>query len=221
MKEMDLIVGPRIPAELMQKERKRFLIPSALLGAAAIFLLISIFMPYWLMTLHAPQYPGGLQVQLYVNQVTGDVDEIDGLNHYIGMRSMKDAAPLERSLSIFIIIGVVLLVIAAIYIHSPVAAFFSFPALFFPAIFLGDLYFWMRNFGLNLDPKAPLSGAIKPFVPPILGTGAVGQFRTVATWDVGLYLSILASIFIIVGLYYHRKAYKPLLESRLKEASEK
>lgn len=221
MKEMDLIVGPRIPVELMQKERKRFLLPSALLGAAAIFLLISIFLPYWRMTLHAPQYPGGLQVKLYVNQVTGDVDEIDGLNHYIGMRSMKDAAPLERSLSIFIIIGVVLLVIAAIYIHSPIAAFFSFPALFFPVIFLGDLYFWMRNFGLNLDPRAPLSGAIKPFVPPILGTGAVGQFRTVATWDIGLYLSILASILIVVGLYYHRKAYKPLMDARLQEANEK
>lgn len=221
MKEMDLIVGPRIPVELMQKERKRFLLPSALLGAAAIFLLISIFLPYWRMTLHAPQYPGGLQVKLYVNQVTGDVDEIDGLNHYIGMRSMKDAAPLERSLSIFIIIGVVLLVIAAIYIHSPIAAFFSFPALFFPVIFLADLYFWMRNFGLNLDPRAPLSGAIKPFVPPILGTGAVGQFRTVATWDIGLYLSILASILIVVGLYYHRKAYKPLMDARLQEANEK
>lgn len=220
MKEMDLIVGPRIPAELLQKERKRFLLPSALLGAAAIFLLISIFLPYWRMTLHAPQYPGGLQIQLYVNQVTGDVDEIDGLNHYIGMRSMKDAAPLERSLSIFMIIGVVLLVAAAIYIHSPVAAFFSFPAFLFPAIFLGDLYFWMRNFGLNLDPKAPLSGAVKPFVPPILGTGMVGQFRTVATWDIGLILSILASILIVGGLYYHRKAYKPLMDASLQEAKE-
>lgn len=217
MKEMDLIVGPRIPVELLQKERKRFLMPNLLLGAAAVFLIISIFLPYWKMTLHAPQYPGGLHIQLYVNHVTGDVDEIDGLNHYIGMRSMKDAAPLERSLSIIIILGIVLLVLSAIYIHSPVAAFFSFPAFLFPAIFLGDLYFWMRNFGLNLDPKAPLSSAIKPFVPPVLGTGTVGQFRTVATWEIGLYLSIFASILIIIGLYFHRKAYKPLMEARFEE----
>ncbi len=216
MKEMDLIVGPRIPAEMLKNERKRFLLPTLLLGAAGICLLISIFLPYWRMTLHAPQYPGGLQIQLYVNQVKGDVDEIDGLNHYIGMRSMKDAAPLERSLSIIMIAGIVLLAVGAIYIHSPVAAFFSFPAFLFPAIFLGDLYFWMRNFGLNLDPKAPLSSSVKPFVPPILGTGMVGQFKTVATWDIGLYLALLASLLIVVGLYYHRKAYKPLLEARLK-----
>lgn len=215
MKEMDLIVGPRIPEEMLKNERKRFLLPTLFLGAAGILLLISIFLPYWRMTLHAPQYPGGLQIQLYVNQVTGDVDEIDGLNHYIGMRSMKDAAPLERSLSIIIIAGIVLLAVGAIYIHSPVAAFFSFPAFLFPAIFLGDLYFWMRNFGLNLDPKAPLSSSIKPFVPPILGTGMVGQFKTVAVWDIGLYLALLASLLIVIGLYYHRKAYKPLLEARL------
>lgn len=216
MKEMDLIVGPRIPEEMLKNERKRFLLPTLFLGAAGILLLISIFLPYWRMTLHAPQYPGGLQIQLYVNQVTGDVDEIDGLNHYIGMRSMKDAAPLERSLSIIMIAGIVLLAVGAIYIHSPVAAFFSFPAFLFPAIFLGDLYFWMRNFGLNLDPKAPLSSSVKPFVPPILGTGMVGQFKTVATWDIGLYLALLASLLIVIGLYYHRKAYKPLLEARLK-----
>lgn len=216
MKEMDLIVGPRIPEEMLKNERKRFLLPTLFLGAAGILLLISIFLPYWRMTLHAPQYPGGLQIQLYVNQVTGDVDEIDGLNHYIGMRSMKDAAPLERSLSIIMIAGIVLLAVGAIYIHSPVAAFFSFPAFLFPAIFLGDLYFWMRNFGLNLDPKAPLSSSVKPFVPPIVGTGMVGQFKTVATWDIGLYLALLASLLIVVGLYYHRKAYKPLLEARLK-----
>ncbi|MCK6619120.1 MAG: cytochrome C [Calditrichaceae bacterium] len=216
MKEMDLIVGPRIPEEMLKNERKRFLLPTLFLGAAGILLLISIFLPYWRMTLHAPQYPGGLQIQLYVNQVTGDVDEIDGLNHYIGMRSMKDAAPLERSLSIIMIAGIVLLAVGAIYIHSPVAAFFSFPAFLFPAIFLGDLYFWMRNFGLNLDPKAPLSSSVKPFVPPIVGTGMVGQFKTVATWDIGLYLALLASLLIVIGLYYHRKAYKPLLEARLK-----
>ncbi|NIV03876.1 MAG: cytochrome C [Calditrichae bacterium] len=220
MKDLDLIVGPRVPQELLKRERKRFLLPTVFLGLAGLLLLVSIFFPYWRMTLHAPQYPGGLQIQLYVNHVTGDVEEIDGLNHYIGMRSMKDAAPLERSLSIVMIAVIVLLAIGAIYIHSPIALFFSFPAFLFPVIFLGDLYFWMWNYGTNLDPRAPLSGAIEPFVPPILGVGKVGQFKTVASWDIGLYLSIVASILIIIGLYFHRKAYKPLIESKFQEAKE-
>jgi len=54
------------------------------------------------------------------------------------------------------------------------------------------MYFWMANFGLNLDPTAALSGAIDPFVPPILGVGAIAQFRTVASLQIGMYLAILA-----------------------------
>jgi len=216
MKESELIFGPRIPKESWENGRKRFLIPSILLVIAAIILLISIFTPYWGITLHAPQYPGGLEAKLYVNRVTGDVNEIDGLNHYIGMKPMGEAAPLERSLSIFMIVGIVLLTISAIYVHSPIALFLSVPAILYPVFFLGDLYFWLWNFGMNLDKRAPLSGAIKPFVPPLLGEGKIGQFRTVASWEIGLYMSIVASILILVGLYYHRKAYKPLMEAKLK-----
>ncbi len=215
MKDIDMLLGPRIPKELLIKERKRFLKPAIFFGLAAILLLSSIFTPYWKLTLFAPQYPGGLYIQTYINHVDGDVQEIDQLNHYIGMRSMQDAAPLERSLSIIIIIAIVLLVIGSIYVHSPVAAFLAFPAILFPVIFIGDLYFWLRNFGMNLDPRAPLSNAVKPFVPPILGTGYVGQFKTVASWEIGLWIAFAASALIIAGLYFHRKIYKPLLEEEL------
>ena len=213
MKELEMVVGPRVPRDLLKQERKRFLLPTAFLGGAVLLLLISIFLPYWSLTLHAPQYPGGLKIQLYVNHVTGDVHEIDGLNHYIGMRSMEDAAAIERTLSIIMIVGIGLLAVAAIYVHSPMAVFFSFPAFLFPVIFLSDLYFWLWNFGTNLDPKAPLSSSVKPFVPPLLGEGNVGQFKTVASWDIGLIMAILASLLIGVGLYFHRRAYKPLLEA--------
>ncbi len=216
MKENELIFGPRIPKELWETERKRFLIPSIIMIVAALILLISIFMPYWSITLHAPQYPGGLVADLYVNRATGDVRELDGLNHYIGMKPLGEAAPLERSLSMLMIAGIVLLVVGAIYVHSPIALFLAIPAILYPLFFLGDLYFWLWNYGMNLDKRAPLSGAIKPFVPPLLGEGKIGQFRTVATWETGLYLSIAASILIIVGLYFHRRAYKPLMEAKFK-----
>lgn len=211
MKENELIFGPRIPRELWVKERKRFLIPTIVLSTAAVLLFISIFFPYWKITLFAPQYPQGLRATMYVNKLTGDVQEIDELNHYIGMKPMGEAAVLERTLSIFIVIGIALLIAGAAYIHSPFALFLCIPAVFYPAFFLGDLYFWMRNFGMNLDKRAPLSGAIKPFVPPILGEGKIAQFLTTATWETGLYMSIAASVLILVGLYFHRKAYKPLL----------
>jgi hypothetical protein len=211
MKENELILGPRVPKELWEKEKRRFMIPTIIMLAAAIILFISIFLPYWKLTLFAPQYPGGLKAQMYVNRLTGDIQEIDGLNHYIGMKPLGEAAVLERTLSVYIIIGLALLIIGTIYVHSPLALFLAIPAIMYPAFFLGDLYFWMRTFGTNLDQNAPLKNAVKPFVPPLLGEGKIAQFSTVATWEVGLFLSIAASVLIIVGLYFHRRAYKPLV----------
>ncbi|MDX1688466.1 MAG: hypothetical protein R3248_10825 [Candidatus Promineifilaceae bacterium] len=208
------IIGPRTPPDEMSRDALRYLLPSVFLALAAFCLIVSIFQPYWRMKLLAPQYPGGLEVQVYVNQMTGDVQEIDGLNHYIGMRPLGEAAQLERSLSIYAISVLSLLIVAAIWVHTKYAALLALPALLYPAIFLADMYFWMRNFGLNLDPTAALSGAIDPFVPPILGEGIVGQFRTVANVDSGFYLALLSSFLILVGLYFHRRAYKPLVEEQ-------
>jgi copper chaperone NosL len=206
------IVGPRAPEDA-GPDRLRYRWPTILLGAAAALLIASIFLPYWKMTLHAPQYPKGLHVTVFVNRLTGDVAEIDGLNHYIGMRPLGEAAQLERSVSIAAIAIVGLLVLAAIFIHTRWAALLALPAILMPFLFIGDMYFWMRNFGQNLDPTAPLSSAIEPFTPPILGEGVVGQFRTVASWEIGLLMAFLASGLTLAGLYMHRRAYKPLVDA--------
>jgi len=192
--------------------RGRYLLPTLLLTLAATLLLGSIFLPYWRMTLHAPQYPSGLQVQAYINRLEGDVHEIDGLNHYIGMRPLNEAATLERSLSGMMIAALALLTVGAVFIHSRWAMLLSLPAVLFPAGFLLDLYLWMAYFGHHLDPRAPLSSAIKPFTPPVIGQGNVGQFTTIAMPDVGLVLATVASAMILLGVWFHRRAYKPLFD---------
>jgi len=212
MSAMRRIVGPRAPAEIDEKGRTTYRLPNILLGVAAVLLLVSVFLPYWKMTLHAPQYPQGLSVEVFINRMTGDVAEIDGLNHYIGMRPLGEAAQLERAISFVAVSALVLLVLAAIYVHSPWAFLLALPAILWPFIFIGDMYFWMRHFGLNLDPTAPLSSSIDPFVPPILGSGMVGQFETVASFEIGLWLAFLAVALILAGLFYQRRAYKPLVE---------
>lgn len=207
------ILGPRIPVEELERRRWRYLAPSLLLTVARVLLLVSIFVPYWTMELRAPQYPDGLHVQAYINHLEGDVAEIDGLNHYIGMRPLEDAAQLERSLSIAMIITLVLMVEGAIYVHSRWAALLTLPVLVFPAFFLLDLYYWLHTFGQNLDPRAPLSNAIKPFTPPVLGVGKIGQFETVAQAGMGWWLAVAAAGSTIVALLLHRRAYKPLFEA--------
>lgn len=215
---VEKILGPRVPADELKAHRARYLLPTLLFVFAAILLLVSIFLPYWKLTLHAPQYPAGLAVEAYLNRVTGDVGEIDGLNHYIGMRPLAEAASFEKSVSILGTVVVALLILAAVFVHNRWAALLALPALLFPVIFLADLQFWLANFGQNLDPTAPLSSSVKPFVPPVLFTGHIAQFSTTAVPGLGLWLAIIASILILLGLYFHRKAYKPLVDASHKTA---
>lgn len=211
---VEKILGPRVPAEEMRAHRSRYLIPTVLFLVAALLLLISIFLPYWQLTLHAPQYPKGLTVQAYLNHLEGDVQEIDGLNHYIGMRPLGEAATFEKSISIIGVVVVALLILAAVFVHTKWAALLALPALVFPLVFLLDLQFWLANFGQNLDPTAALSSSVKPFVPKVLGVGKIAQFSTDARPAAGLWLAIAASLLILVGLYFHRRAYKPLMDAR-------
>jgi hypothetical protein len=217
MAKLQQIVGPRAPAEELAAHRLRYLWPSLCLAGAAILIIISIFLPYWSLVLHAPQYPKGLVVNAYINHLAGDVQEIDSLNHYIGMRPLGEAAQLERSISVFAISALALLVLAAVFIHSPWAALLSLPAVLLPPVFLADLYFWLNHFGQNLDPRAALSNSVDPFTPTILGEGIIGQFKTVAYADFGLLLASAASLLILVGLYLQRRAYKPLVDGSSKQ----
>jgi copper chaperone NosL len=181
-----------------------------LIAAAVLF--VSTFFPYWRMEMEAPQYPRGLEMSVYVNRVEGDVQEVDTLNHYIGMRPLSEAGALERSLAVIAIAALVMLVVAAIFIHNPCALLLTWPVMLYPAIFLADLWYWMQDFGLNLDDTAALSNIIEPFVPPLLGEGKIAQFRTNAIWESGLWMAVAASVLIAFGIFFHRRAYKPLLE---------
>jgi hypothetical protein len=215
--KLDRILGPRAPAEKLGVRHLRYLWPTLFLVSAAVLIIVSIFLPYWSLVLHAPQYPQGLVVHAYLSRLEGDVQEIDGLNHYIGMRPLGEAAQFEKSISIFAISALALLVMAAIFVHSPWSALLTLPAILLPVVFLADLYYWLNNFGQNLDPNAALSSAIKPFTPTILGEGIIGQFKTVAFADFGLLMALGASILILVGLYFQRQAYKPLVEAQVQK----
>jgi nitrous oxidase accessory protein len=164
-----------------------------LLCVAAAALAVSPCFPYWKMKLSAPQYPKGLYLTVYPHSVTGDVREIDGLNHYIGLRKIADAAAAERRLGTPAILLIAACLVAAALWRSRWAVLLAVPAILFPPLFFADLYFWLRDSGLHLDPKAALSSSIKPFVPQVFGHGKIAQFKTDATLDVGFYLSVFAA----------------------------
>ena len=211
---LERLIGPRVQLGELKQRGLRYSTPSFLLLVARVLILVSLFIPYWHMELVAPQYPDNLHLTAHINSLSGDVAEINGLNHYIGMRPLEEAAQFERSVGAYVLIIFVVLLELASWVHNRWAALLVLPAVLFPVVFLTDLHLWMSHFGQNLDPDAPLSNAIDPFVPPILGTGVVGQFETIARPGTGLILSAVASVVIIAALFFHRRAYKPLLDAR-------
>jgi copper chaperone NosL len=169
------------------------LVSVLLLGVATIF-------SFWSLTLHAPQYPDGLEVTIYTHKITGDVREVDGLNHYIGMMPLEEAAEFERSIATPAIIIIILLGIAAAFLRRWWSALLVVPIVLFPIVFAVDLSFWLYRAGHNLDPTAALSSSIKPFTPAILGEGVVGQFSTTAHFTVGFWMAVVAAVVALAGL---------------------
>lgn len=203
------------------RQLQDYLIPSALLMVAALLLMISMFVPYWSMTMTAPQYPKGLKVEVYINHLAGDVREIDELNHYLGMPLLDEGGRFERSISMVALVTLGLLLVAGVFVHNQWAAVLALPALGFPLVFLADLAYILYQYGHSIDPASALGGAIKPFMPPIIGTGKVGQFGTIAHWEAGLYLAFAAVAVVLAALWFHRAAYKPVVDARRKVVSGK
>lgn len=191
-----------------------YLLPSAILMLAAMLLVLSIFLPYWSMTMFAPQYPQGLRVDVYVNQLSGDVGEIDALNHYLGMPPLDEGGRLERSISVLALVTLGLLLMASVFVHNHWAGVLALPALGYPFIFLADLWYILYTYGHSIDPTSPLGGAIEPFTPPLFGEGAIGQFNTFAEAGPGLWLAVAAVGVVLAGLWFHRAAYKPIVDAR-------
>ncbi|MFO0890958.1 MAG: nitrous oxide reductase family maturation protein NosD [Isosphaeraceae bacterium] len=184
----------RDPRRPRDRSRRWEIAARLLLLTAAAALLVSPRFPYWTLMLAAPQYPKGLAIAIHPDRVTGDVSEIDGLNHYIGMRKIDEAAGLERRLGIpAIVVMSACLILAAIW-PSRWMVLLLVPVILFPPLFLADLYWWLRDSGLSLDPKAAFSSSIKPFVPQVLGAGKIAQFRTFASLGPGYYMATFAAL---------------------------
>lgn len=112
----------------------------------------SLYFPMWQIDLDAPQYPEGLNLKLYANKIGGDVEIINGLNHYIGMATLHTENFIEFKILPYIIgfFGLFALVSALIAKRKFVVALFISFILF--TILAGvDFYRWNYEYGHNLD----------------------------------------------------------------------
>lgn len=167
----------------------------ALLGLCGIALIVVLFVPMWRIDLDAPQYPEGLNLLIYANRLGGNVDIINGLNHYIGMKTLHTEDFFEFTLLPYLILffSISFLTVAAIGKRIWMnVAFVLFVA--FGVIAIADFWKWEYNYGHNLNPEAAIIVPGMSYQPPLIGFKQLLNFGAYSVPDVGGW------IFVGVGL---------------------
>jgi copper chaperone NosL len=179
-------------------------ISSILIAIAALLIFASLFFPWWRMEFWAPQYPEGLNIIVYPDKLDGEINNINSLNHYIGMKNFSEENFPELQYLPYLIGGLAILVLLAALIRKK-AFLYSVIGLFIVGGALGvwDLRRWLVDFGTNLDPRAPIE--MDPFIPPIIGENIVANFTTYSSLQTGSYLVVVAFILILIPLWKDRK----------------
>ncbi len=175
----------------------------------SLALIPALFLPVWEITLHAPQYPDGLTMEIMSHTVTGDLQEINNLNHYIGMQEISpDEFPEFNFIPFFIGRFLLLAGLAFLVARMSVAAIGYIDFAVFGAVMMWDFQHWMYEYGHNLSPDAPIE--IEPFTPTILGATEVGQFSVTAYPDWGGILMLVAGAAgpVILGYEWWRRRKK-------------
>ena len=156
------------------------------------------FLPLWRATLHAPQYPGGLTMRAYGHDVTGDVNEISGLNHYVGMRAFDLADFPEIALWPYAVAVALVAVVVGLLVRNRLVRLLAMVYLWgTPVGVLAVIQLRLHQYGHDLDPGAALR--IEPFTPLVVGPTEVWNFMTWSWPGLGLISLLLAAALVSFG----------------------
>ena len=158
----------------------------------------TLFVPMWQIQLDAPQYPEGLVLKLHANKIGGDVDIINGLNHYIGMATLHTENFLEFKVlpyifGAFAVISVLLVFIAK---RKAVLGFLIIFALFVTLAAV-DFYRWNYDYGHNLNPDAAIKVPGMAYQPPLIGYKQLLNFGAYSIPDTGGWMLIVAGLLLV------------------------
>lgn len=182
------------------------MIAVASLGMTAVF-----FLPVWFIFLIAPQYPEGLEMNIWLTKITGQVDIINGLNHYIGMKHISAEMFPEFGYMKYILAGFILYgAIVAIIGSRKLLLSLLVLTLLMAGAALYDFYKWGYDYGHNLDPAAAIKVPGLTYQPPVVGHKTLLNFDAYSYPDVGGWIVIIAGA-IFFGVYFFEwyKARRP------------
>jgi len=166
--------------------------------AAALALLALYFVPLWQINLDAPQFPEGIGLLIRINTIDGahpyDLQNINGLNHYIGMKEIHPDSIRELSWMPWIL-GVLIgwgVLAAAVGRRWMICVWFGLLALAAIAG-LADFYAWGYDYGHNLDAeRAIIKVPGMTYQPPLIGSKKLLNFTAVSLPALGGWIAIVA-----------------------------
>ena len=169
----------------------------------AIMLAISIFVPIWRIELDAPQYPEGLAIFIYADKLGGDIDIINGLNHYIGMQTLHTENFIEFTVLPYIFSGFAFLMLMSAFVRRKGLFYFSFISFaIFGVLAMVDFWRWEYNYGHNLDPKAAIIVPGMAYQPPLIGFKQLLNFGAFSIPDLGGWLIIATGIILLAAFLF-------------------
>ncbi|MGM0588134.1 MAG: hypothetical protein ACQETE_06975 [Bacteroidota bacterium] len=165
--------------------------------ASALILILVYFFPIWSITLEAPQYPEGIGLNIWVHTIEGkqaqDLQNINGLNHYIGMKPIQpDSIPELRFMppifATFIVLG-----LFAAWMDRP-KLYLTWLILFavLALVGLADFWYWEYDYGHDLSADAPIKVPGMSYQPPLIGTKQLLNMKTTSMPHLGFLFAILS-----------------------------
>jgi copper chaperone NosL len=175
-----------------------------IIGVAAAAMGAAYVLPLWSIALIAPQYPEGLGMLIRISSIGGfkesDLQSINGLNHYIGMKeivpeSIPELKWMPAILGVLIVSG---LVVAWVGRRGPLYAWAATLALVFLAG-LGDFWKWGYEYGHDLAPNAIIKVPGMTYQPPIIGSKQLLNFRA-TSWPASGGWILIAAAAAVAGV---------------------
>ncbi len=160
-----------------------------LLLIAVLTLIPSYFTPLWQISLWAPQYPEGLNMKIWIDHLSGNVDQINGVNHYIGMKHIGVEMFPEFTYLTYVMGAMIGLGFLFFFLGKrwSLYSFLGLLILFGIAI-LVDMYRWGYEYGHELDPKAAIKVEGMSYQPPLIGYKQLLNFLAYSGPDTGSWI---------------------------------
>ena len=184
---------------------------------ASLLLSSTYFLPLWHIFLDAPQYPEGLGISIYIDEMTGankgDLNKINNLNHYIGMKTIQPDSIKELKIMPWIVRALMVMgiLVGAVGKRKWLLVWLIFFLVVAAAGFV-DYYMWGYDYGHNLDHEnAIIKIPGTSYQPPLIGSKQILNFRALSVPGLGGWIAIIvfligASIWLLEGRFGRKRS---------------